>query len=288
MQKSASHHWYILLLVGTTLLWGTTFPLLKTALTTLSPATLICTRFLAGTLVLLPFCRDFNQRLVRDGAILGAVVYVSYITQVIGLQTISSNRSAFITSLNVVMVPLFGVLLGQSLSRRIWVAAGLAVAGIGVLSWEGGATLAVSAEQRGVGDLWIFVCAASYAIYVLLMERIAPRHPPLALTIYQLMAISVLGLAGAAPELLGQAEAIRQNWGAIVYLGIMATAVTTWTQAIAQRHVTATETAIVYSLEPVFAAIFSYWWLGESLGARGLLGGAMVLVAMVLSQIKSG
>jgi drug/metabolite transporter (DMT)-like permease len=281
MQKSvrtAAHHWYVLLLVGTTLLWGTTFPLLKNALATLSPATLICARFLVGTVVLLPFCRHFNPRLVRDSAILGAVVYVSYITQVIGLQTISSNRSAFITSLNVVMVPLLGVLLGQSLSRRIWFAAALAVAGIGVLSWEGGAI--------GIGDLWIFACALSYAIYVLLMERIAPRHPPLALTIYQLMVISILGLVAAVPEWRGQVEAIRQNWGAIVYLGVMATAVTTWTQAIAQRYVTATETAIVYSLEPVFAAVFSYWWLGESLGVRGLLGGAMVLVAMVLSQVK--
>jgi drug/metabolite transporter (DMT)-like permease len=279
MQKPAAHYWYILLLVGTTLLWGTTFPLLKNALATLSPATLICTRFLAGTLVLLPFCRHFNRRLVRDGAILGAVVYVSYMTQVIGLQSISSNRSAFITSLNVVLVPLLGMVLGKSLSRRVGLAAGLAVAGIGVLSWEGGAI--------GVGDLWVFGCAVSYAVYILLMEKISPRHPPLALTIYQLMAISVLGLVWAAPELAGQAGAIRQNWGAIVYLGIMTTAVTTWTQAIAQRHVTATETAIVYSLEPVFATVFSYWWLGESLGVRGLLGGAMVLVAMVLSQIKS-
>ena len=66
----------------------------------------------------------------------------------------------------------------------------------------------------------------------------------------------------------------------------MATALTTWTQAIAQRHVNATETAIVYTLEPVFAAVFSFWWLGESLGVRGLLGGGMVLVAMVLSQVQ--
>jgi drug/metabolite transporter (DMT)-like permease len=278
-QKSVAHPWYVLLTIVTTLLWGTTFPLLKTALETLSPATLVCCRFLVGALVLLPFCRHFNRRLVRDGAILGTVIYVSFVTQVVGLQTISSNRSAFITSLNVVMVPLLGIVLGKSLSRRVWVAAGLAVAGIGVLSWEGGAL--------GVGDLWVFVCAVSYAVYILLMEKISPRHPPLALTIYQLLAISVLGLVWAAPELAGQAEAIRQNWGAIVYLGIMATAVTTWTQAVAQRHVTATETAIVYALEPVFATIFSFWWLGESLGVRGLMGGAMVLVATVLSQLKS-
>jgi drug/metabolite transporter (DMT)-like permease len=279
MQKPASHYWYILLLVGTTLVWGTTFPLLKNAVTTLSPAILVCSRFSIGALVLLPFCRHFNVRLLRDGAILGGVIYLSFVTQVIGLQTTSSNRSAFITSLNVIMVPLLGFLLGRSLSRRVWVSAGLALTGIGVLSWEGGAL--------GVGDLWIFGCALSYAVYILLMEAIAPQHPPLALTIYQLMTTSLLGLIWAVPELLEQAQAIRQNWAAIAYLGIMATAMTTWTQAIAQRHINATETAIVYALEPVFAAIFSFWWLGESLGTRGLVGGAMVIVATVLSQIKS-
>lgn len=279
MQKSASHHWYILLLVGTTLVWGSTFPLLKDAVTTLSPAVLVFSRFLVGALVLLPFCRHFNGRLIRDGAILGAVIYLSFVTQVMGLQTTSSNRSAFITSLNVIMVPLLGFLLGRSLSRRVWISAGLALAGIGVLSWEGGAL--------GIGDLWVFGCALSYAVYILLMEAIAPKHPPLALTIYQLITTSLFGLIWAAPELVEQAQAIRQNWGAIAYLGIIATAITTWTQAIAQRHINATETALVYALEPVFAAIFSFWWLGESLGTRGLLGGGMVLIAMVLSQIKS-
>ena len=133
--------------------------------------------------------------LLRDGAILGGVIYLSFVTQVIGLQTTSSNRSAFITSLNVILVPLLGFLLGRSLSQRVWVSAGLALAGIGVLSWEGGAL--------GVGDLWVFGCALSYAVYILLMEAIAPRHPPLALTIYQLITTSLLGLIWAAPELTG-------------------------------------------------------------------------------------
>jgi drug/metabolite transporter (DMT)-like permease len=273
MLKSASHRWGILLLVLTTLIWGTTFPLLKTVVTDLSPAVLVCSRFVIGAIVMLPFCRQINRRLVVDGAILGAVLSSSYLTQMIGLQTVASNRSAFITSLN-------GVLLGRSLSKRVGVAAVLALAGIGVLSWEGGALT--------IGDLWVFGCAVCYAAYILLMESIAPKHPPLDLTIMQLMAIALLGLIWAAPELSGQLQALQENIWAIVYLGVMATAVTTWTQAIAQRHVSATETAIIYALEPLFAAVFAFWWIGESLGVRGLIGGAMVIVAMVLSQIKVG
>jgi drug/metabolite transporter (DMT)-like permease len=278
MIQLAPHRWSILLLIATTLIWGTTFPLLKNAVSELSPAVLICGRFVVGAIALLPFCRQINRQLMRDGAILGVVVYCSYVTQVIGLQTTSSNRSAFITSLNVILVPILGVMLGRSLSRRVGLAAGLALAGIGVLSWEGGALT--------VGDLWVLGCAISYAVYILLMEAIAPKHPPLSLTIVQLITIALLGLIWAAPELWSQLPALQENWGAIVYLGVMATALTTWTQGIAQRHVSATETAIIYALEPLFAAVFTFWWLGESLGTRGLLGGAMVVVAMVLSQIE--
>jgi drug/metabolite transporter (DMT)-like permease len=277
MTQAATHRWSILLLVLTTLVWGTTFPLLKNAVADLSPAVIVCSRFVIGAIVLLPFCRQINRPLLRDGTLLGAVLYCSYVTQVIGLQTTSSNRSAFITSLNVILVPIFGVLLGRRLSWRVGVAAGLALAGIGVLSWEGGALT--------IGDLWVLGCAVSYAAYILLMESIAPKHPPLALTVVQLIAIALLGLLWAAPQIGSQLAVLQANWGAIVYLGIAATAMTTWTQAIAQRSVSATETAIIYALEPIFAAVFAFWWIGERLGMRGWMGGAMVMVAMVLSQI---
>jgi drug/metabolite transporter (DMT)-like permease len=278
MTQPATHRWSILLLVLTTLVWGTTFPLLKNAVADLSPAVIVGSRFVIGAIALLPFCRQIDRPLLRDGAILGAVVYCSYVTQVIGLQTTSSNRSAFITSLNVILVPLFGILLGRRLSWRIGLAALLALAGIGVLSWEGGALT--------IGDLWVLGCAVSYAAYILLMESIAPKHPPLALTIVQLLTIALLGLLWAAPQLGSQLAVLQKNWVAIVYLGIVATAMTTWTQAIAQRYVSATETAIIYALEPIFAAVFAFWWIGESLGMRGLMGGAMVIVAMVLSQVE--
>jgi drug/metabolite transporter (DMT)-like permease len=278
MTQSATRFRSILLLVFTTLIWGTTFPLLKNTVADLSPAVLVCGRFVVGAIALLPFCRQINRSLLRDGALLGVVVYCSYVTQVIGLQTTSSNRSAFITSLNVILVPIFGVVLGRRLSWRVGAAAVLALVGIGVLSWEGGALT--------IGDLWVLGCAVSYAVYILLMESIAPKHPPLDLTIVQLMVIAILGLAWAAPQLGSQWAILRENWVAIGYLGIAATAMTTWTQAIAQRHVSATETAIIYALEPIFAAVFAFWWIGENLGARGLLGGAMVIVATVLSQIE--
>lgn len=266
------------MLVCTTLIWGTTFPLLKDAVSTLSPPVLIDSRFLIAALVFVPFCRQLDRRLLRDGVILGIISFAAYITQVIGLESTPANRAAFITSLNVILVPLLGRLLGRGVSARVFTAAGLALAGIGIMSWEGG--------TLGLGELWVFGCAFSYAIYILLLEAIAPKHDPLALTALQLITGAILGTIWAAPELMVQLREVGANFGAIAYLGLIATAATTWTQAVAQRKVSATETAIIYTLEPVFTAVFSFWWLGKSLGRQGWLGACMVLAAMVLSQIK--
>ena len=275
--KQVSHRQGILLLVLTTLVWGTTFPVVKDAIASLSPGVLISSRFLLATLVLAPFCRSINRSLLMDGVLLGAPLFIAFVTQVIGLESIPANRSAFIVSLNVILVPLLSVLVGRRLSVKIAIAAGLAIVGVGVMSWEGGAF--------AIGDLWTFGCALSYAVYILILESIAPKHPLLSLTAAQLAVVTLLGLIWTGPELWVEIQAIQMNLGVIVYLGVMATAVTTWTQVVAQRALAATEVAIVYTLEPLFATVFSFLWLGEQLGQRGLLGAAIVLAATLLSQL---
>lgn len=289
-----AHFRSLALLLLTTLIWGTTFPLLKDVVATLSPAALVSSRFLIAALLLLPCCRfrQLNRRLLGHGGLLGLVAFLSYLTQVVGLETISANRAAFITSLNVVMVPLLSWLLGRGVTLKSFAAAGLAFAGIAVMSWEAGAI--------SWGDLWVLGCAVSYAVYILLIEAVASQHPPLQLTVVQLVTIALLGLlwvaltgwslAGwslAGGNLAGgnQFAAVASHWPTLLYLGVMATAVTTFTQVVAQRHLSATEAAIIYTLEPVFAVLFSFWWLAERLNGREALGGTMILAAMLLSQI---
>lgn len=279
----------LLLLLLTTLIWGTTFPLLKDVVGTLSPASLVSSRFLIAALLMLPFCRfrQLNRRLLRHGSLLGLVAFLSCLTQVVGLETVSANRAAFITSLNVVIVPLLSWLLGRGVTLKIFAAAGLAFAGIAVMSWEAGALT--------WGDLWVLGCAVSYAVYILLTEAVASQHPPLQLTAVQLVTIALLGLlwagltggslAGESQSGGSQLAAVAAHWGTILYLGVVATAVTTLTQVVAQRHLSATEAAIIYTLEPVFAVLFSFWWLAERLNGREALGGGMILAAMLLSQI---
>ncbi|BAU41618.1 DMT family transporter [Leptolyngbya sp. O-77] len=295
MPKVTARQWSIFILVLSNVIWGSTFPLIKTSLGTLSPSVLVMARFVVGAIALSPVVAmrlrsvsradeaaappsRLSQGLVLDGIGVSVIMFGAFLTQAIGLETAPASRAAFITSLNVILVPIFARLLGRKISIRVAIAAVLALAGVGLLSWEGG--------SLGVGDLWVLGCAACWAVYILRVERIVQRYSATALTMVQLVAIALLSLLWAAPHIALQTAALIASAAVVLYLGLFATALTTWTQASAQRHLSATEAAILYTLEPVFASLFAFWWLGERWGLRGWLGGGVILAATLLSQLR--
>ncbi|GAB4471179.1 MAG: DMT family transporter [Elainellaceae cyanobacterium] len=292
-----ARQWSVFLLVLSNVIWGSTFPLIKTSLGALSPSVLVMARFVIAAIALLPLVgfrlraayntsapaiarSGLSKQLIIDGIGVSVIMFGAFLTQAIGLETAPANRAAFITSLNVILVPIFATLLGRKISLRVAIAATLALAGVGLMSWEGG--------SLGVGDLWVLGCAACWAVYILRMEQIVQRYNPTMLTTVQLVAIALLSVLWAAPQARLQTAGLAASVAVILYLGLFATAFTTWTQASAQRHLSATEAAILYTLEPVFASLFAFWWLGESWGLRGWLGGVVILVATVLSQLRFG
>ncbi|WP_448597186.1 DMT family transporter [Thermoleptolyngbya sp.] len=295
MPKATARQWSALILVLSNVIWGSTFPLIKTSLGTLSPSVLVMARFVVAAIALLPVVgmrlrlmplavapadtpSPLSKGLILDGLGVSVMMFGAFLTQAIGLETAPASRAAFITSLNVILVPIFAWLLGRKISVQVAIAAVLALAGVGLMSWEGG--------SLGVGDLWVLGCAACWAVYILRMEQIVLHYSATALTTVQLVAIALLSFWWAAPHLVSQTAALLTSAAVVLYLGLFATALTTWTQASAQRHLSATEAAILYTLEPVFASLFAFWWLGESWGLRGWLGGAVILAATLLSQLR--
>ncbi len=274
----------VLLLVAVTAIWGTTFPLVKTlGERSLEPAAIIAVRFGLAALVLSPWLRRLTWPKIREGTMLGTVAFASYATQTIGLEKVTSGRAAFITGLNVIMVPLALPFLGRRLHRLVLTAAVLAVIGIALMSWDDGAL------RFSAGDLWILACAVSYAAYVLLLERFAPRHEVVSLSAVQVLTVGLLGAGwllarGPAESLRTLRHAAGGTWVTLVYLGVVAVALSTLLQTRAQQLVPAPIAAIVYALEPVFGALAAYAWRGERIAPIGFVGGALVIVAMVLSQ----
>ncbi|MEH2206187.1 MAG: DMT family transporter [Nostoc sp.] len=266
----------IILLIFVNIIGSTTFPLTKDIVGSVSPSALIATRFVIAAAVFSLNLRNLNKLLLRDGTVLGLLLFLFLAIETIALKTIPANRAAFIGSLNALIVPLLGWLSGQRIPLRTFLAAGVAVIGIGVMFWEGG-------ELR-IGDLLMFVDAFVYAVYILFLERVASRHPTLTLTSVQLLFIGAVGVLWSNTQIINQFEVIRQHWGAIFYLGLLATAAVIWLQTLAQQWVSSDEAALLFTLEPLFATIFSFWLLGEHLGIRGLIGAILVLVALIVSQ----
>lgn len=272
--QSSKYALGILLLVMVTVIFGSTFPVIKGTISSLSPKVLIAVRSGIAAVVLAPFIRNLNISLLRDGTIMGLLFFGGFATEVIGLETISANRGAFTFGLNVVFVTMFEFLFGKRLSVSAILAAVLAFAGIGIMSWESGEPLN--------GEVWLIVCALFDSACILVIERFAPRHPPLQLAAVGLWVPAVLSLLWAAPELTNQLEAIEANLGGLIYLGVVATAILTYLEAQGQRWVPGNEVAIVRSLEPVFAAILSFLLLGETFQTLDFIGAGMVLAAMIL------
>lgn len=270
-------------LLFVTLVWGSTVPVLKLATMSLSGIEISALRFVIAAACVMPWAMRASHQAWRDGAMLGALVLGAYVAQVYGLQFISSNRSAFLISSNVLMVPLFGLAFGHRLSWRILFSSALTCFGIGLMSWEGdGHLLADAATVLG---------AAGYALYVILLSRCAGRHTARNLAATQIVCMAVLGCLWMVIDsantdrlqTLGSRLSLDIVTG-LLYLGVVASAGMLFLQAFAQRYVSANKAALIYAMEPIFAALFAWWWFSEGLTINAVLGGAAVVGAVVLYE----
>lgn len=270
-------------LVIVTLLWGTTFPGMKAVASVMPPGLMVGIRWLLAALLLAPMIDWRDRALLRDSILLATLLMLSMLLQVLGLTLMSAGRNAFVTGLNVVIVPLLLALGGTRLRLPHTLAAVLATLGIAVMSFEAGGNL--------LGDVLTGISALCFAVYVLAMERLAGRHRALALAGGQAVAMCLLSLlwiggeawwwGGAYAGMAWRAGEVRVE---LLYLGVACSAGALVLQTWAQARVSAVQAAVVYALEPFFAALVAAWWLGEVLGARGIAGGILVVIAMMISQ----
>ena len=273
---------YPLLLLLVTVVWGLTFPVLKVATGQLSGVEITALRFLIAAACMGPFLRGIPALTWRDGLLLGVLALTSMVAQAYGLQFISANRSAFLTSLNVLMVPLIGLALGTRPAWVVFFAAALACVGVGLMSFD----------VQGVlwADLATLAAALAYALYTILMSARAKAHAPAQLATAQIACMALLGAcwmladSGAQRLLVLPGLVNAEVWWGLLYLGAVASAATFFLQALAQSHVSAEQAAIIYAMEPVFAAAFGWWYINEQMTPLALLGGALVIAAVIVSQ----
>lgn len=288
-----TERWGLMALLVVTMVWGTTFPAMKLLSAQLDALQIIWLRFAIALLVLAPLWRGMRRHERTWGCALGLLLFLAFWLQIEGLARTSSNRNAFVTGLNVLVVPLIAMLaLGRRYGWQLWAACAMAFGGMALMFHEN--------EPWNLGDTLTLASTIFYALYILALEECARRNngtsaPPLRAT--RMAAAQALVMCAAATVLLwgrdghmdwlpalGRLDA--SAWMALVYLGLLASVVVVTLQAWGQQRVDAMRSAIVFGLEPVFAALTAWFLLGESLGWSGMAGAALIVSALVVSQLQ--
>ena len=288
-QVQAGHYRAELVLVLLTLLWGSTFTAVKVLLEQLSFSWLLFYRFGIGVLVLTLFCLikrvRLNVQIWRSGLILSLFLFVGYLSQTIGLQTTTASKSAFITSMVVVFVPVLSVFLEKRFPRFSSIM-GIFIAVFGLI-------LLVQPQGGGIasGDIWTLMCAITWAVYIVQLQVETSRHNNLALLWVQMIGMTFLCLLAIPLErmLMPQTTA---GWlpdltsvGLLVYLALGCTLLTTGLQTFFQKGTTSTRAALIYTAEPVFASAIAWVWLGERFTRVQWLGALLIIAGVLFSEL---
>jgi len=270
-----------LALVGVTAIWGSTFVVVKDAVEKMPVTDFLTWRFgLAAMVMLLLRPRSvaaLGPSGRRAGVLVGLALGAGYLLQTLGLQHTSAAVSGFITGMFVVLTPLGSALLLRSrVPLAAWGAVALATVGLALLSLHG---LSV-----GYGELLTLGCAAAFALHIVGLGQWAGSYDAFGLAVVQLATTAVLCAVVAVPGGI-VVPPTASVWGALAVTALGATALAFVVQTWAQSVLAPTRAAVIMTMEPVFSGFFAVALAGEELGLRTLLGAALVLVAMLLTEV---
>jgi drug/metabolite transporter (DMT)-like permease len=270
-----------LALLAITACWGSTFFLIKDLLDRVPVLDFLAVRFAVATVTLfLVFPRALGRLSPfarRQAAVLGLLYGVAQILQTEGLAHTPASVSGFITGMYVICTPLLAApLLRQRIGAATWGAVLLAVAGLAVLTLSG--------LSFGYGEALTLVAAVLYALHIVGLGAWSTPGDAMGMTIVQLAVITVICLLATAPDGVVLPSS-PSDWASVLYMAVFAAALALAGQTWAQAHLPPTRSAIIMSMEPVFAAFFAVLLGGEDPTARMLLGGGMVVAAMLVVEI---
>lgn len=268
------------------LIWGSTFVVVQNALDAVGPLTFVAWRFILASLFLVILfsrrVRQFTRRELLSGGLIGVWLGLGYTFQTIGLQTTTTAKAGFITGLSVVIVPVLStVLLRRPPGRGPVIGILAATVGLGFLSLN--RDLAIQ-----TGDLWVLGCAFAFALHIVSVSHFSPNNDSIRLSVAQIAMVAVLGTGSAFTFETPQIDLPVETWAAIAFTGVAATALAFGLQVYVQRFTTPTHTALLFSLEPVFAAFFGWWWGHEALGTKEIVGCGLILLGMIVAEVGDG
>jgi drug/metabolite transporter (DMT)-like permease len=282
-------------LLFVTFIWGTTFVLVQNAIGLLEPFSFNGIRFLAAALMLLLWLFIFerkqlvflNIRMLASGVFIGFWLFLGYATQTIGLLYTTTSKAGFITGLSVIFVPLFSMfLLKQFPSRNAVIGVSIATFGLFLLTMT-------DVSSLNIGDGFVFICAISFALQIIFTGKFSSKYPTLLLTVIQISTVAILSIISAFlfedwkksfnVEILLSKDVMI----ALIITSIFATALAFLIQTNFQKYTTATRVALIFAMEPVFAAIAGYYWAAERLSYSALFGCLLIFAGMIFAELPA-
>ncbi|MEG2353771.1 MAG: DMT family transporter [Clostridium sp.] len=231
--------------------------------------------------------KNIKKQDLKAGIVVGLVLFLAFTTQTIGLNYTTPGKQAFLTGLNVVMVPFFYWFVKKKRpDNYTFIATFICLLGMGLLSLNGGASLK---GGQLLGDGLTILCAVFFALYIIVVEYFTEKTDPIIITILQMATATVLSIGAV----IISGDPMPTNvpvvgWVAVVYLGAVSTMVAYIVQNIAQKYTTSTHAAIILSLESVFGAIASVIILGELFTVKMVVGCAFILIGLITAETKWG
>ena len=279
---------YSLLLTLTAVIWGAAFVAQSAGMDYVGPFTFNGTRSIIGVLVLAPTAMIMDKKegvitrwkdkdLILGGLICGVCLFLATSSQQIGIMTVSAGKSGFITALYIVLVPIFSIFLKKKPGKLVWVSVVLALIGMYFLCIDG------SLSIEG-GDLWLFACAAMFALQILAVDKFAPNVDVIKLSCYQFLVTGVLSIIPMVLEKPVMSDMLDCAVP-ILYAGVLSSGVAYTLQMEAQKKVKPTVASLIMCLESVFSVLFGFLLLHERLSVREIIGCAIMFVAVILTQL---
>ncbi|MCS0672156.1 DMT family transporter [Cytobacillus firmus] len=275
--------------------WGTTFVLVQNAIAFLEPFSFNGVRFfmaaflLGGWLVIFEReqLKKINKKLLISGVIMGLFLFIGYAFQTIGLLYTTSSKAGFITGLSVVMVPVFSfMLLKIKPGFNAIIGVSIATAGLYLLTMTDKVSL-------NIGDAYVLICAVGFALHIIFTGKYSSKYPALLLTVIQVGTVALLS---------GIFAFFTENWQqafetgvlfktnvvtALIVTSLFATALAFFAQTAFQKFTTPTRVALIFAMEPVFAAAAGFMWANERLSFSALTGCLLIFAGMVFAEIPA-
>lgn len=287
-------------LLFNTLIWGGTFALIKSAFEDISPALFLALRFSIATLLLLPFIfnvlRNVNKQTIVAGSILGIFYFTGFAAQSVGLNLTTATKSGFITGTFVVFIPILQLIIEKRIPKWFNVLSVILVLlGLIMLSSRGENVFEFFSQlgsDFNYGDFFTLICALLFAFQVVYVDVFTKKYDYLPMVFIQLLITGLGGFLLAGIFSVTGIELIKFNFSnniifALLYTSVFASILATVIQLKFQKNVSPTKAGIIFSIEPIFAAIFAYFLLNEKISNFGLIGCVLIFAGLIISEVLS-